>query len=528
MSGTTAITVLVSGDTLYVANVGDSRAVAGVWNGSAVVAEDLSCDQTPFRKDEYERNDDGDPPRLWVPNGMYPGTAFTRSVGDSTAESIGVIAEPEVKVLKIASHHLFFVIASDGVFEFLSSQAVLTWCLNLKILGMHAQQLFRSLIRIGPIGSNGILQTSSKASQVVERVKDEKIVLRMSEAFHHPGSPKEPSSACVAPSLAHPLSVETSNRANAMPHIIQLLHHVIITFEHPWQRQSILQCPSPNFHTARFDRRMDGSTSCDTLKLPYFRWIFTDFFGSLKIFYRLFKVPVRFRFPTASFSSKPLQQVFFQMTSLVLRKICHAEGTEISHDSQRQEDSEEHSDYDPADFLHTSKFLLSGTGPERRDRSPQNSVAAACEATGPRRLRPVPERVYAGRDRSHAGRDRFPSVGFAGQAERPVPGVGETGPSVRKLPRAGCAQSGFLRDLSGFCYLRGYRKPLLSLSPLFPLPHTLPTLLEREEEGGEEEGEEEEQTWRLWIIFFPSFLTFGGLELAVGALWRIKLQPYLI
>ncbi|XP_064965679.1 probable protein phosphatase 2C 35 [Musa acuminata AAA Group] len=153
MSGTTAITVLVSGGALYVANVGDSRAVAGVWNGNRVVAEDLSSDQTPYRKDEYERvrlsgarvlcvdqvegmmdpdiqswgdeeDGDGDPPRLWVQNGMYPGTAFTRSVGDSTAESIGVIAIPEVKTVKITPNHLFFVVASDGIFEFLSSQAV--------------------------------------------------------------------------------------------------------------------------------------------------------------------------------------------------------------------------------------------------------------------------------------------------------------------------------------------------------------------------------------------------------------------
>ncbi|ONK62885.1 uncharacterized protein A4U43_C07F9140 [Asparagus officinalis] len=73
--------------------------------------------QTPFRKDEYarvrkcgarvlsvdqvegtkdpevqswgdEESDDGDPPRLWVQDGMYPGTAFTRSVGDATAENL--------------------------------------------------------------------------------------------------------------------------------------------------------------------------------------------------------------------------------------------------------------------------------------------------------------------------------------------------------------------------------------------------------------------------------------------------------
>ncbi|XP_047269056.1 protein phosphatase 2C and cyclic nucleotide-binding/kinase domain-containing protein isoform X2 [Capsicum annuum] len=153
MSGTTAITILIRGRTLYVANTGDSRAVIAERRGNEVVAVDLSTDQTPFRPDEFERVklcgarvltldqieglknpdvqcwdteecDDGDPPRLWVPNGMYPGTAFTRSIGDSVAETIGVVANPEIVVLELTSDHPFFVIASDGVFEFLSSQTV--------------------------------------------------------------------------------------------------------------------------------------------------------------------------------------------------------------------------------------------------------------------------------------------------------------------------------------------------------------------------------------------------------------------
>ncbi|KAF3965164.1 hypothetical protein ACB098_01G175600 [Castanea mollissima] len=153
MSGTTAITVLVRGRTIYVANSGDSRAVIAQQRGKDVVAVDLSIDQTPFRADELERvklcgarvltldqieglknpdvqcwgteeGDDGDPPRLWVPNGMYPGTAFTRSIGDSIAESIGVVATPEIVVLELTPEHPFFVLASDGVFEFLSSQTV--------------------------------------------------------------------------------------------------------------------------------------------------------------------------------------------------------------------------------------------------------------------------------------------------------------------------------------------------------------------------------------------------------------------
>jgi serine/threonine protein phosphatase PrpC len=38
---------------------------------------------------------------------------------------LGVIAEPEVKSVEITPAHLFFMVASDGVFEFLSSQDVI-------------------------------------------------------------------------------------------------------------------------------------------------------------------------------------------------------------------------------------------------------------------------------------------------------------------------------------------------------------------------------------------------------------------
>lgn len=169
MSGTTAITVLVRGKTVIVANSGDSRAVIAERRekGGGVVAVDLSVDQTPFRADELERvklcgarvltldqieglknpdvqcwgseegEDDGDPPRLWVPNGMYPGTAFTRSIGDSIAESIGVVANPEIVVFELTQNHPFFVIASDGVFEFLSSQTVVDMVVKVETFSFY-------------------------------------------------------------------------------------------------------------------------------------------------------------------------------------------------------------------------------------------------------------------------------------------------------------------------------------------------------------------------------------------------------
>jgi len=171
MSGTTAITILVRGRTIYVANTGDSRAVIAERRGKEVVAVDLSIDQTPFRNDELERvkncgarvmtmdqieglknpdvqcwsteeDDDGDPPRLWVQNGMYPGTAFTRSIGDSIAESIGVVATPEIFVMELTPHHPFFVIASDGVFEFLSSQSVVDMVRSCSVTFCYSDSLY--------------------------------------------------------------------------------------------------------------------------------------------------------------------------------------------------------------------------------------------------------------------------------------------------------------------------------------------------------------------------------------------------
>ncbi|CAM0945848.1 unnamed protein product [Alopecurus aequalis] len=212
MSGTTAITILVRGKTLYIANAGDSRALIAEKRGEDIIAVDLSIDQTPYRTDEVERvkqcgarvltldqieglknpdvqcwgteeSDDGDPPRLWVENGMYPGTAFTRSIGDSVAESIGVVANPEIFILELSASHPFFVIASDGVFEFISSQTVvdmvISILLNTRIPVMHVLQLLPNPIVSGysmklTESTHTVLKVSLQPSQqVVELVGSE-------------------------------------------------------------------------------------------------------------------------------------------------------------------------------------------------------------------------------------------------------------------------------------------------------------------------------------------------------------------
>jgi serine/threonine protein phosphatase PrpC len=175
LSGTTSISVYLHGDRnrITVSNVGDSRAVIGrkaeKENGasttsaapanpsSALKAFALSRDQTPYRRDERIRcrkagarilsldqieglepvneedeletgdgpemilgeeiDEGGDPPRIWSPNGDYPGTAFTRSIGDAIAEGLGVFAEPEMLARELTGDDKIIVLASDGVFE---------------------------------------------------------------------------------------------------------------------------------------------------------------------------------------------------------------------------------------------------------------------------------------------------------------------------------------------------------------------------------------------------------------------------
>ena len=129
--------------------------------GTSLLAIPLSRDQTPYRKDERERvrklgasimsidqmqgkeelhdnwgdmvlgeaiDTEGDSPRVWVEGKDYPGCAFTRSLGDKISEEIGVVAEPEMVTTRLTMNDEFLVIASDGIFEFLTNQVVIDMC----------------------------------------------------------------------------------------------------------------------------------------------------------------------------------------------------------------------------------------------------------------------------------------------------------------------------------------------------------------------------------------------------------------
>lgn len=136
LSGTTCVVCLVHNTTLYVANCGDSRCVLGQGptpDNSAESAIDLSVDHKPSLPEEQARIEahngrvaplpswpDG-PKRVWLQFQRHPGLAMSRSIGDQIAHTVGVIAAPEIVTHTLSSNDRLLVLASDGVWEFISS-----------------------------------------------------------------------------------------------------------------------------------------------------------------------------------------------------------------------------------------------------------------------------------------------------------------------------------------------------------------------------------------------------------------------
>ncbi|GMI19470.1 hypothetical protein TrCOL_g3382 [Triparma columacea] len=134
-SGTTAVVVLARGNRLYIANAGDSRAVMASRNRDGmIVAKNLSEDQNPNNPVEQARIEAAggfvSPPpepglsaRVWLDKDFTQiGLAMGRSIGDHAVSPVGVIAEPEVTHHDITSDDVFMIAASDGVWEFITSQ----------------------------------------------------------------------------------------------------------------------------------------------------------------------------------------------------------------------------------------------------------------------------------------------------------------------------------------------------------------------------------------------------------------------
>eukprot|EP00164_Ancoracysta_twista_P000894 GFYU01001176.1.p1 GENE.GFYU01001176.1~~GFYU01001176.1.p1 ORF type:complete len:654 (-),score=153.94 GFYU01001176.1:346-2307(-) len=119
--GTTALTALLRDEHLWVANLGDSRAIL-VRNGEAIV---LTTDQRPGREDEKAR--------IEAAGGCVIGfngcsrvqgqLGVSRAIGDRDYKQ-WVIPDPEITYTQLQAEDDFLVLASDGLWDTMSNSEV--------------------------------------------------------------------------------------------------------------------------------------------------------------------------------------------------------------------------------------------------------------------------------------------------------------------------------------------------------------------------------------------------------------------
>jgi serine/threonine protein phosphatase PrpC len=122
--GTTAVTAIIDKNNVYVANVGDSRAVLSK-NGKAV---QLTRDHKPNYKEEKERiqnlggfvNDNDGIWRVLNPK-INEGLAVSRAIGDLSYRPY-VISAPHVGVLQLNEACHFLILATDGIWDYVANQ----------------------------------------------------------------------------------------------------------------------------------------------------------------------------------------------------------------------------------------------------------------------------------------------------------------------------------------------------------------------------------------------------------------------
>lgn len=136
-SGSTAVACVLRGRTLTTAWCGDSRAVLAREVGGRMEAVSLTEDHKPDAPEELERieeaggrvakmqDENGEevgPHRVWLRYAWIPGLAMSRALGDALAHRVGVSAVPDVSTHELGPTDRFLILASDGVWEFITNE----------------------------------------------------------------------------------------------------------------------------------------------------------------------------------------------------------------------------------------------------------------------------------------------------------------------------------------------------------------------------------------------------------------------
>ena len=163
MSGTTVVSIVLTPNNILCINLGDSRAALFKYDNGIYYCKNLSRDHKPAEADEARRIDlsggrikrcyDEDhkrfvgPERVWMKNKDEPGLAMTRSLGDKIAHNIGVSDEPEFKTFTYDGTEKYIIIASDGLWEYVSGDQCISIVKPFYEEGLDAQEAALALTK---------------------------------------------------------------------------------------------------------------------------------------------------------------------------------------------------------------------------------------------------------------------------------------------------------------------------------------------------------------------------------------------
>eukprot|EP00878_Enallax_costatus_P013420 GHUV01014034.1.p1 GENE.GHUV01014034.1~~GHUV01014034.1.p1 ORF type:complete len:277 (+),score=54.61 GHUV01014034.1:429-1259(+) len=143
--GCTAVTAVVVGDRLLVANVGDSRAVLSR-KGKAVP---MSVDHKPNTREERTRIEDAGGVVVWAGTWRVGGVlAVSRAFGDRPLKRY-VIPTPDIRDEVITKDDDCLILASDGLWDVVSNQDAVALVRNIKEADRAAHRLVEEAFQRG-------------------------------------------------------------------------------------------------------------------------------------------------------------------------------------------------------------------------------------------------------------------------------------------------------------------------------------------------------------------------------------------
>ena len=167
LSGTTLCSIFIYSNTIYCANVGDSRAILGTFyfDDNLWKTKQLSIDHVPELPNEQRRiiqcngrverlkNEFGEeigPYRIFEKQteSLNPGLNMSRSIGDYLGKKLGISYEPDLFEYKLIPQDKIIIIATDGLWNVITNEEAIHICSKFFEENLKAEDAAEKLIEV--------------------------------------------------------------------------------------------------------------------------------------------------------------------------------------------------------------------------------------------------------------------------------------------------------------------------------------------------------------------------------------------